>query len=245
MQGIAYLFQGFKLLLQPGLRGYALVPLLLNTLIFALLSLEIYHWGRQLANDWLATLPSWLSFLQGLLWPLLMAIILLVIWYFFSLVGNLLAAPFQGLLSQAVQRHLTGSAAEEAWDWKVFLRTLAPILLLQVAKILRSLLWTALFLVLFLIPGVNLVAGLLWLAFSAWSLAGEYAGYPMDNNGLSPREQRARLRRHPFSTLGFGFAVLLGTLIPVLNFMIMPVAVAGATLFWVNELRPEQKPPSA
>ncbi|MEZ5582290.1 MAG: hypothetical protein R3F37_05475 [Candidatus Competibacteraceae bacterium] len=39
-------------------------------------------------------------------------------------------------------------------------------------------------LVLFVIPGVNVIAPLLWLVFGAWMLALQYADYPMGNHGL-------------------------------------------------------------
>ncbi|MCC8998345.1 MAG: EI24 domain-containing protein, partial [Candidatus Contendobacter sp.] len=53
--------------------------------------------------------------------------------------------------------------------------------------------------------------------------------------GLTFREQRRLLRRHWPLTLGFGGMTLLLTLIPVLNFLVMPAAVIGATLMWVRE----------
>jgi CysZ protein len=34
---------------------------------------------------------------------------------------------------------------------------------------------------------------------------------------------------------GFGGLVMLCTMIPVVNFFVMPAAVAGATLIWVRE----------
>jgi CysZ protein len=36
---------------------------------------------------------------------------------------------------------------------------------------------------------------------------------------------------------GFGGAALVLTLIPVVNFIAVPTAVAGATALWVGELR--------
>jgi CysZ protein len=36
---------------------------------------------------------------------------------------------------------------------------------------------------------------------------------------------------------GFGGSSLLMTMIPFLNFLAMPVSVAGATAMWVGELR--------
>ena len=84
-------------------------------------------------------------------------------------------------------------------------------------------------LILFLIPGLNLLAPLLWLAFSAWFLALEYADFPMANHGLGFKEQHRRLKQQRLTSLGFGAGATLLTLIPVLNFVAVPAAVAGAT----------------
>ena len=45
--------------------------------------------------------------------------------------------------------------------------------------------------------------------------------------------------------LGFGLAALCMTLIPVVNFIAMPAAVAGATALWIERLRPDRPPVSA
>jgi CysZ protein len=37
--------------------------------------------------------------------------------------------------------------------------------------------------------------------------------------------------------MGFGGATLVGTMIPIVNFIVMPAAVAGATALWVGEKR--------
>jgi CysZ protein len=87
------------------------------------------------------------------------------------------------------------------------------------------------------IPVVNLAVPVLWLALNAWMLALEYADYPMGNHGVAFAEQRARLAKKPLVALGFGAAALALTLIPVLNFIAVPTAVAGATALWVGELR--------
>lgn len=39
------------------------------------------------------------------------------------------------------------------------------------------------------------------------------------------------------SSLGFGVIVYLMIAIPILNLIVMPAAVAGGTVFWVEKLR--------
>ncbi|MGH9434302.1 MAG: EI24 domain-containing protein, partial [Terriglobia bacterium] len=60
---------------------------------------------------------------------------------------------------------------------------------------------------------------------------------PLGNRGVTFAEQRQLFRRHRARLFGFGAATALCTIIPVVNFIIMPVAVAGATIMWV-ELQP-------
>ena len=114
---------------------------------------------------------------------------------------------------------------------------LVPAVLDELGKLLYALLWAIPFLFLCLIPGINLAAPLLWFLYSAWMLNLEYADYPMGNHGLKAREIRSRLRRRRILGLGFGSATAGLTMVPVLNFIAMPGAVAGATAMWVDELR--------
>ena len=65
----------------------------------------------------------------------------------------------------------------------------------------------------------------------------EYADYPMSNHGLKLPEVRQKLGEKRLMSLGFGGMVMLATMIPVGNFFVMPVAVAGATAYWVQQLR--------
>ena len=97
--------------------------------------------------------------------------------------------------------------------------------------------WSVPFLVLFIIPGVNLAAPILWFIFSAWMLALEYCDYPMGNHGIPFRDQRRLLRKHGLLNLGFGTATLVATSIPIVNLFAMPAAVAGATALWLENMR--------
>ena len=65
-------------------------------------------------------------------------------------------------------------------------------------------------------------------------LALEYLDYPMGNHGLLFPEQRRRARERRLLVLGFGAAISGLTMIPVINFLVMPLAVAGATALWVE-----------
>ncbi len=87
---------------------------------------------------------------------------------------------------------------------------------------------------LFLIPGLNLIAPILWIIFGAWMLAIEYLDYPMGNHNLSFKQQLVLLKKNRFLCLGFGLVLLFMTITPILNFISMPIGVAAATSLWVQ-----------
>jgi len=237
IKGIGYLREGLRLMRQPGLRRYVAMPLLISMVIFSTAIVAGVHWLEILLGWLLGWLPGWLDWLRYLLWPLFALTGVLLVFYTFSLLTNLVAAPFNGLLAEAVERHLDGSSMADAGGWRALLKDILPSLISELRKLFYFALRALPLGLLFLIPGVNLAAPFLWALFSAWMLAIEYADYPMGNHRLHFAEQRKRLRGRKLLSWGFGGASLLMTMIPVVNFLAMPASVAGATAMWVREFK--------
>lgn len=232
MHGISYLITGFNLMMRPGLRRFMLLPLLMSCIFFAGLWWMFSHYASELM-DWVnAGLPGWMHWLDWVIYPLLYVIVLLVSAYLFSLVANLIAAPFNGTLSIRVIQHLTGKkpVLESCLKPTVLIAMLGRQLQLIFYYVLRVLG----FLILFLFPVIHVFVGFAWLIFNAWMMALQYADYPMDLHGVSFRDMRAQLASNRSLSIGFGAAVLFVTVIPVLNFFVMPAAVAGASCMFVE-----------
>ena len=142
-----------------------------------------------------------------------------------------------GLLAEAVEKHLTDQPLPGGESWKQMLKELPATLFSEIRKLLYFVFWAVPVGLTFLIPGLNLFAPFLWAVFSAWMLALEYLDPPLGNHGLLFKQQRERARSHRLLTLGFGTGAMLMTLIPVVNFIAMPAAVAGATALWVKGMK--------
>lgn len=235
--GAAYLLRGLKLIMQPGLRRFVAIPLAINLVLFAGLIWFGASQFEALLDSVMPDLPDWLQWAEWLFWLLFGISALLVLFFAFSLLANIVAAPFNGLLAEAVEIHLTGEQLEGDSGWKKMLAELVPTFIDELRKLLYLLAWTIPFLILFLIPGINIIAPFAWFAFMAWMLVLEYADYPMGNHGLRADEQKLCLRKKRLMSLGFGGAVSVATMIPVLNFLVMPAAVAGATAMWVEQFQ--------
>ncbi|MGB0466034.1 MAG: sulfate transporter CysZ [Pontibacterium sp.] len=242
IRGASYLVKGLQMLPDPRIRHFVLIPLLINIVLFTgaiwLLISQFEIW----VDYWLSFLPDWLSFLSWLLWPLFSLLVLLVVYYGFNLVANLIAAPFNGLLSEKVEKLLRGDIVTDE-GWKAVLALVPRAVAREFSKLAYYLPRFLFLLVISFIPGLNVIAPLLWFLFGAWMMAIQYCDYPMDNNKVSFAQMKLLLKAQRLTSVGFGSLVQLGMMIPVINLVLMPAAVVGATFYWVDEhAAPAEKP---
>lgn len=232
-QGMRYVFKGFSLITQKGIRPFVAIPLLINILIFAggvcLAISQVDRWMEQL-------LPAWLNWLEWLLWPLFILVIFFAIFYTFTMIANLISAPFNALLAEQVEKHLNGLPVAEFQGFKSIPALITRTFRSEASKLWYMAKWAILLLLITIIPGVNIISPVAWTIFGAWMLAIEYADYPMGNHDLYFKDELHTLKKHSTQALGFGWLLSLITAIPFLNFLVMPVGVAGGTALWVDEL---------
>ena len=235
VSGALYFARGFAIVTRPGIRAYVVAPLLINVVLFTALLFFGASWLVEFAQG---MLPGWLNFLAWLLVPTFVAAALMAGFYTFNLVANLVAAPFNGLLAAAVERHLTGRSPPSAeGGWRTFFAELVPTFVTEIRKLFYVALRSLPPLLLFVVPGINVVAPFVWMLVGAWMLVVTYVDYPMANHGIGFDELRSRIRDRRLLGIGFGGAVMAALAVPVLNFLVIPCAVAGATAMWVEQLR--------
>jgi CysZ protein len=231
--GPLYAIKGFNLIIRPGLRRYVLIPLLVNIILFSgAIWLSTHYFDAYMTQ----VLPQGYDWIEWLLWPLFAITMLLIMFFSFTLVANFICAPFNGLLAEAVERELTGSVAGNNTSLLQALKETPESVWNEVRKLGYFLLRAIPLLILFVIPGLNLLAPFIWLAFSAWLLAKEYLDYPMANHGIGFDEQRRLIKQERLGSLGFGASITFLTMIPVVNFIVMPLGVAGATAMYLDKL---------
>ncbi len=209
-----------------------MVPLVINILVFTLIGwLGLTQF--ELFLDSMLPEESWLSYFRWILWPLFALAALLVTFYTFTVIANLLAAPFNSRLSAKVEEMVTGKKPPEGNQ--PLATTILPTMLSELRKLSYFLIRAIPLLLLFVIPVINIAAPFIWMLFSAWFLALEYGDYPMGNNQMTFSEQHQRMKQQRLTALGFGGGTTLLMMIPVLNFAAMPAAVVGATLLWCEQ----------
>lgn len=239
IQGAACVFQGAALVIRPGIRHFAWIPLLINILVFAgLIWLSSEAFDALLDRYLSGSESMWWAALRWLAWVVFSAAMLVVSFFTFTLVANLIGSPFNEALSAAVSRRLGNRPGEAGQPWTAILAAFPAAIGQEIAKWLYFARWLLPALLLFLVPGVQLLAPFLWAALAAWFLALEYLEFPASNHDLDFKALRRRVRADRGYLWGFGATVMALALIPGLNLVLMPVAVCGATVLWERYLKP-------
>ena len=235
LTGPQYLSQGLKLILSPGLRLFVLLPLTINLLLFVGLIVIAMQQFAGWVDTFMPTLPTWLSFLEYVLWPLFVVLVLLMVFFTFNLLANIIAAPFNGFLSEKVEVVVRGQDDFPPFSGAELMAMVPRTLGREMRKLGYFLPRALALLILSFIPVLNILAAPLWLLFGVWMMAVQYIDYPADNNKMSWDDMLAWLRDKRWQSLSFGGITYLALLVPGLNIVMMQAAVAGATLFWVRE----------
>jgi CysZ protein len=238
LKGAGYLLKGFSLMNQKGIRRFAYLPMAINIMLFSVAIWLGYSqfdgWLNSLMPTWL---PDWL--LNAVMWlimPIFTALVSIIVFFSFSIIANFLASPFNGPLAEAVEKKLTGQAPPSL-SFQQIIKDTPAVLWNELKKIKYFLLWIVPLFIFSWIPVVNIAAPVLWFVFSGWMLTLQYHDYPMGNHQMKFPEQREKLKTQRSLALGFGLATLAVTMIPVVNFIVIPAAVAGATALYLEKVK--------
>ena len=216
------LLRGLKLVGDKRLRKYLIVPVLINLVLYSLAFGLGYFYITDLINQFI---PSWLSWLEWLIWPVFFLSFSAIGFFTFTLIANLIASPFYSQLS-AKTMALISEQPNEIEEQKV-----SQVILAEANRVRYLLSRMVPLLILFVIPGVNLIAPFLWILFGAWAMGLEFMAYPLENKGVLFKQQKEVAKTRRIGVLSFGGLVFTGLSIPLLHLIVSPAAVIGATIY--------------
>ena len=239
--GAGYLLQGFRLLKQPRILPFVIIPLLLNIALFYFSVSYLYASFELWLNGFLNQIPEWLSFIKWLLWPLFAGMTLLLIAYGFTFSATLLGSPFYGLLAEQTEKVITGEATDSNAGVFAILALIPSALMREIQKLLHYFFWLIPLLILSLlslfIPPLAPLMPFIWFVFGAWMLSIQYTDYSYDNHQIGFKVLKKDLKSDRATALGFGAATTLSAMVPLLNIIAIPAAVCGGTAFYVERLK--------
>lgn len=234
--GAGYFFKGFELIKQKGIRRFVFIPLTINVILFSVAFYFMYLQLEHYIPSLIGWLPSWLDWLSVVIWPLAVLTILVVFSFLFSTLANWLAAPFNGLLSEKIEALLSGQTAPQGSNLDIIKDI--PRTLNREWQKLRYYFPRAIvfFIGMWFLP---VIGQIIWFLFIAWMMAVQYKDYPFDNHKVPFDVMTQALKQRQGLSYSFGITVALFSMIPIVNLIVMPVAICGASAIWVDHYQKE------
>ncbi len=223
---------------RPRLIFYILIPFLINVAVFSgAVYLGMEFFGSTVVEyipqgeAWYWALFSWL------LWVVAVLLTAILVFFSFTVVGNLIASPFNDLLSERTETLLTGREIDENFSLSRFFSDAIKSLLMEARKMWVFVLVMVLILPLNLLPGIgNAIYTLLAISLTLFFLCVEYLSFVMVRKGHFFSDQRRFIFSRKSLMLGYGCGVLVMLAIPFFQFFCIPLAVIGATRLWCDEM---------
>lgn len=241
LAGVRLLGRGLGMwVTSPKLMLLGAVPALIVAAVYAVLLVlfltqidAIVSWITPFADDWDSTMRTATRLIAG---AALLALAVLLVIFTFTAITLTVGDPFYERIWREVEERLGDAPPESDEPWW---RTLPR----GIGNGLRLLLLTAsvgipLFALGFIPVIGQTVVPVLGVLFGGWFLAVELTGFAFDSRRVSLRDRRRALAVRRPTALGFGVATYLLFLIPFGAVVVMPAAVAGATLLSRSALAP-------
>ncbi|MBD2070376.1 EI24 domain-containing protein [Leptolyngbya sp. FACHB-671] len=238
--GATYPFRALSLLGKtPKLRGYVLVPILVNLIVGGTIYAGLLFAGFQGIDAAIQNLPAWAAFLDVVLRVLLTILLFLLTGFVLLQFGVLLGSPWYGKLSEELEQLRTGKTVippggvggifVEIWRAIAFeLKKLAltaaialPLLLLNFA------------------PGVGtVIATVGGIALAATIVCLDFLDPALERRRFRFRTKLGIVARNFPASASFGLICLGLVSIPLINLLAIPLCVTAGTLFFCDRVLP-------
>ncbi|MCB5907270.1 EI24 domain-containing protein [Streptomyces pinistramenti] len=222
--------------------GFGLIPALITLVLYAAVLTVLVLWSGDIAAWATPFADGWGAPWQGLLRGLFVAAGLLLSVLTFTAVTLLIGDPFYEELSEKVEEsegHCPRSPDRPLW------REIWIALRDSVHVLLRAAPFGIALFVLGFVPFIGqTVIPAVGFCVSGFFLAVELTSVAMQRRDIPVRERLRLLRGRKALAVGFGTPLVLLFLVPFVAVVLMPGAVAGATLL-ARDLAPDEAEPSA
>jgi CysZ protein len=253
VSGTSYPFRALGVFWRnPRLFSYIIVPILINFTLGILLYLSLlflgWHFKEALTDNLtqslaylVASLPTWLGFLDNLLLgigellEILLAVLLFVLTGFVLVqFGAILGAPWYGKLSEQLERLRLGQVSMVEVG---FLQDIWRAISFEMKKLSLIIFVGLPLLLLNFLPGMGtLISTVGGVVLAATIVCLDFLDAPLERRRLAFREKLGAIYRSLPASAGFALTCLLLISIPLLNLLTIPLCVAAGTLFFCDRI---------
>lgn len=231
-------FRSLRLLRgNPRLILYILIPIVINVVVFSLTVWLGFDFFGSTVLGYLPQGDAWYwAALSWLLWVVAALVTMVLVFFSFTVIGNLIASPFNDLLSERTEEILTGHIVDTPFSLRRFASDALQAVLTELRKLWVFVVVMLLILPLNLLPGVgSALYMILAVSLTLFFLSFEYLSFVMVRRQQFFAAQKRYIFGRKFLMLGFGCGVMALLAIPFMQLLCIPLAVIGATRLWCEE----------
>jgi len=244
IRGISAVLKSFRIVKRtPGMARYFIIPFVINIAVVTLIAViawtQIYQPFSSLVRG-SAWYHKLLSFIIASVSVIVLAFTIVIL---YSIIGSVVAAPFNDLISERVETLMTGARFEEPFQLRRFVGDIARMFGNALGLVSIIVPVNILLLLLNLIPVVGSIAYAV-IAFLATSyFAGmPFFDFPLDRRRLSFGRKLSVVWRYRRSVAGVGASFIAMTFIPIVGFLGLNIAAVAATTIFVEDIMPALSP---
>lgn len=223
---------------QRRIRRLAAIPFFINVVLFVIgIPLAIW-WGTGYVDSLFGGGAWWVEALTIVAQIIVTLVLIVAAVFLFTLVGSVIAGPFNGPLSEAVERHereKRGLPVKQLEERGV-VKDAGRAILYEIGRLLIFLLFYPVIFVTQFIPVIGVfIFPVLAFLYGAFVLSVDFSDPTLDRHLDRFRDKLRYVWNRKATYLGFGGGAFVMMLIPFVNLAVMPICVVGAALLYEED----------
>lgn len=225
---------------RKGLKRFFVIPFFLNIVLLSSLVYLSFSVIYPFLQGLLPQGDAW--YLSALRWaasPVLLLTLAVITVLLYSITGNIIAAPFNDLLSARVETLVSGENFDEKFSIAAFSGDMMrmtgnvfKLLLMMIAFNIAILFFN--FLPLFgsvLYAALNFLSTMFFLGF-------QFFDFPLERRRLVFRDKLRVVWEYRYMNMGLGLGFFLISIIPLLGFLGLNLGTVGGTMLFIENIKP-------
>ena len=238
VKGFLSPFAAFKVLKKhKGLVKYFIIPFILNIIILSAIFYFSYTGVYGYVTSLLSGNAWYITVIRFILMPGLFIILGTGIILVYSITGCIITAPFNDILSQKVERAITGDLPDEKFRLLQLIRDITRTCM-NVLKLLSIVL--IINLALMFLNFIPFLGSLLYTALSfmtaSFFIGFQFFDFPLERRRLPFSRKLSVLWRYKFPVIGLGAAFFTISYVPIIGFLGLNLATIGATTLFIEHI---------
>ena len=243
--GAAYPFKATSFIFKnPRLLKFILIPFAISLAVFGS-AVYVFFSNLDELLTYLPAADAWYGAVIYWVVAVLASLLFFLIAFFLCLIlANIIAAPFNELLSARVEQILHDNQLQ--LPKTSILKSIVRAITVESKKFLIFLIAVIPIFLIGLIPVVGqILSSVLFYFYVCYALTFTFTDYAMERELMKFREKSRTVLSRKSLMLGFGSICFAIGLVPFSNFFVIPVFVVAGTLMYHEKIKPKENPPKA